>query len=193
MQAHLATEEYLRSLSSSSERPFSYTSIREGIYSESFSMYTGFFNLQAPQSEVQIPHDGSGPGITWAKIDELGEATARLVKRYVDSPNSSEYKNKVVLLGGPKVWSIADTLREAGRAVGREVTLKQVSIEEYVNDPLVVNSLGAHGPGEVPKQWATSFKAVKKRETAVVSLELEKLLGREPEGFEQTVRAMARS
>lgn len=192
MQAHLATENYLKSLTSSAERPFSYTSIREGLYSESFPMYTGFFDLKRPQSEVRIPQDGSGPGIAWAKIDELGEATAQLVRKYVSSPETSKYKNKIVLLSGPKAWSILETLQEAGKAVGKEIKIKQVEVEEYVKEPVVVESLGAHGPGEVPKQWATSFEGVKKGETAVVSTELESLLGRKPEGFGETVRAMAK-
>lgn len=192
MQAHLATENYLKSLTSSPERPFSYTIIREGLYSESFPMYTGFFNLKRPQSEVLIPHDGSGPGIAWAKIDELGEATAQLVRKYVSSPENTEYRNKVVLLSGPKVWSISDTLQEAAKAVGKEVKLKHVDVEEYAKEPIVVESLGAHGPGEVPKQWATAFAAVRRGETAVVSPELETLLGRKPEDFGETVRVMAK-
>ncbi len=195
MQAHLATEKYLTTLSSNeskSEKPLTFTAIREGIYSESFPMYTGFFDFKAPQDEIKIPHDGSGPGIAWAKIDELGEATARLVKNHVDSPETFEYRNRVILLSGPKVWSIADTLKVAGKAVGKEVQIKQVSVEEYANEPIVIEQLGSHGPGEVPRQWATSSEAVGHGETAVVSAELGKLLGREPEDFEETVKAMAR-
>jgi hypothetical protein len=39
--------------------------------------------------------------------------------------------------------------------------------------------------------WATVFEAVGKGEMAVVSVELRRLLGREPEDFERTVRAVA--
>ena len=153
-------------------------------------MYTGFFNLSAPQSEVKIPHDGSAPGIAWAKIDELGEATARLITKYVDSPQTFEFRNRAVLFSGPKAWSIADTLKAAAKVSGKEVSINQVSVEEYVNEPLVIEQLGSHGPGEVPRQWATSFEAVRHGETAVVTTELGKLLGREPESFEQTVRSL---
>ncbi|CAF9929274.1 MAG: hypothetical protein ALECFALPRED_004288 [Alectoria fallacina] len=34
---------------------------------------------------MKIPHDGSGPGIAFAKIDDLGEVTAKLVQEYLDS------------------------------------------------------------------------------------------------------------
>ena len=193
MQAHLATEKYLTTATSpESDKKITFTAIREGIYSESFPMYTGFFNLKEPQRKVKIPHDGSGPGIAWAKIDDLGEATARLIKKYVDSPQTFEYRDRVVLLSGPKAWSIADTLKVAAKAVWKEVSIEQVGVEEYVNEPLVIDQLGSHGPEEVPRQWATSFEAVRHGETAVVSTELGKLLGREPEGFGQTVENLAK-
>ena len=61
-----------------------FTAIREGIYSERFPTYTGFPDLQDLPEELKIPHDGSGPGIAFAKIDDLGEATAKLVIRRDD-------------------------------------------------------------------------------------------------------------
>lgn len=195
MQAHLQTEEYLKSLESKSmeradEKPFTFTAIREGIYSESFPMYTGFPDLKNPPDEVKIPHDGTGPGIAFAKIDDLGEATAKLVKEYLDSPGSFRYKNQIMLLSGPKVWSLAETIKLLADVKGKEMNFKEVSPEEYVAEPRVQQRLGSHGPGEVPKQWATSFDAVKKGECAVTSVELGRLLGREPEALEKTVRKM---
>ena len=80
-----------------------------------------------------------------------------------------------------------------GDAVGQEVRIKKVGIKEYGDDPIVTKMLASHGRGDVPRKWATSFAAVKAGETAVVSGELEKLLGRKPEGFEETVRAMVKT
>lgn len=48
-------------------------------------MYTKFFDLKKAVDEVRILHDGSGPGIAWAKIGELGEASSQLVKEYSDA------------------------------------------------------------------------------------------------------------
>ena len=48
--------------------------------------------------------------------------------------------------------------------------------------------IGSRGPGEVPKQWATAFNAVKNEECAVASIELASLLGRQPEGFEEIMK-----
>lgn len=195
MQAHLKTERYFKSLESeladrSDKKPVTFTVIREGIYSESFPMYTGFPDLQDPPDEVKIPRDGSGPGIAFAKIDDLGEATAKLVKEYLDSPSDFKYQNRVMLLSGTRVWSLANTVKLLGQVKGKDMKVKQVTEEEYVAEPRVQEMLGSHGPGEVPKQWATSFDAVSKGECAVVSVELRRLLGREPEGFEETVKRM---
>ena len=195
MQAHLKTEKYLHLLESESnessdKRPVTFTVIREGIYSESFPMYTGFPDLQDPPDEVKIPHDGSGPGIAFAKIDDLGEATSKLVKEYLDAPGNFKYKNQIMLMSGWRVWSLAETVKLLGKMNRKDMKIKQITKEEYMAEPRVQELLGSHGPGEVPKQWATSFEAVKKGECAVLSVELRQLLGRDPEGFEETVRKM---
>ncbi|KAG7006617.1 hypothetical protein G7Y79_00013g033890 [Physcia stellaris] len=200
MQAHLATEKYLTSMaypkkSDGQERqPFSFTAIREAIYSESFPMYTGFFSLDGNGSEVKIPHDGSAPGIAWAKIDDLGEATASLVSQYHsgDPDVVSRYENKVILLSGPRVWTLAETVALMGQFIDRDLRIKELSAEEYTEEKAVKDVLQSHGPGDVPREWVTSFQAIKEGETAVVSEELERLLGREPEGFDETIRRMVK-
>ena len=195
MQAHLKTEGYLKSpelekIEGVDKKPFTFTAIREGIYSESFAMYTGFPDLENLPDEVKIPHNGSGPGIAFAKIDDLGEATAKLVKEYLDVPRNFRYKNQIMLLSGSRAWSLENVVKLLIKLKGKEIRVDQVSEEDYVAEPRIQNMLGLHGPGEVPRQWATSFDAVKKGECAVTSVELGRLLGREPEGFETTVRAI---
>ena len=172
MQAHLLTERYLLELSKvAGDQPVSFTVIREGIYSESLPMYTGFPALQDlavsknEVFEVQIPHDGSGPGIAWAEINELGEASAKFISARLSAP--SHERNDIVLLSGSKAWTLAETLRMLGQITGKDVRLKQVSIEEYVAQPVVQQNLGSHGPGnQVPKQWATVYEALR-RESAL--------------------------
>jgi hypothetical protein len=74
MQAHLDTEAYL------AKSGLTYTVLREGLYSESYSLYTGFFN-PTRDSEVCVPGDGS---ITWVCIENLGEGTAKLMVKVSD-------------------------------------------------------------------------------------------------------------
>lgn len=151
-------------------------------------MYTGFFDLKDSVGEVQIPHDGQGPGIAWAKLDELGEASARLVFDYVDAKETFPHRNQVLLLSGPKVWSLEETMNLLGDVTGREVKIKKVGMDKYAAVKAVREKMYTAG---MAREWATTFEAVERGESAVVSLELEKLLGRKPEGFETTVRAMA--
>ena len=196
MQAHLLTEQYLLELSKTpGTQLFSFTVIREGIYSESMPMYTGFPSLhdltisKDKVFEVQIPHDGSGLGVAWATIDELGEASAKLISTRLSAP--SPKRNDIVLLSGPKAWTLVETLEMLGRITGNDIRLRQVSIKEYAAQPVVQQNLGSHGPGDqVPKQWATVYEALRRGECSVTSMELGRLLGREPEGFELTVRKM---
>ena len=71
MQAHLDTEKYLK------ESGITYTIIREGIYSESWPLYLGFFDSSEGKDEVLIPHsDGK---IAWVCRDDLGEGTAKII------------------------------------------------------------------------------------------------------------------
>lgn len=190
MQAHIDTENYLAAKSASAN--ITYTVVRQGIYSETFPMYIAFYDVKAPVKEVLIPHDGSHPGVAWAKRDELGEATARLIQTYVDAPQDFPHTNKSVVLSGAKEYSLADTVKVASDAAGLPAVVKTVSLDEYVAQPHVRAALSSHGPGEVTDQWATVYEAIRQGETAVVSPLLEQLLGRKPETFEKTVADIVR-
>jgi hypothetical protein len=194
MRAHLATENYLEEIHTH-DRSFSYTVIREGIYSESFPLYTAFFNpkdpptADDPKDAIAIPHDGSGPGIAWAKQDELGEATARLLLRYVRDPAGFPYQNQKILLSGPKVLSLAETVDILGRVLDRRLRIERVSVPEYLDQPQVKNFVSyGGGSGTLSRSWATVFDGIRRGECAVTTPFLREILGREPEDFETTIR-----
>lgn len=186
MQAHLDTERHLAKLASE-DPSFTYTSIREGLYSESTPIYTAFFNPRSPVDEVLIPHDGSGPGIAWVKKDELGEASARLIARYVrDGRDKFPYVNRKVLLTGNRAWTLAETVRVLGEIAGRpELRIRQVGVDEYARLPQVQAVFKSE---EKARTWATAWEAVRAGETAVVTPELENILGRKPEEFDVTAK-----
>lgn len=71
MQAHIVTEKYLK------ESGLTYTIIREGIYSESYPLYFGYWKPGKSGNEVKVPY-GDG-GIAWVCRDDLGEGTAKLL------------------------------------------------------------------------------------------------------------------
>lgn len=139
MLAHLSTESYLASLHEKDPRGFSYTVIRIGLYSESFPIYTASFDINNPPADgkIRIPHDGSGPGIAWAKRAELGEAVAKLIETYVQDPEKFAFKNKLMVLSGPKEYSLAETAKVFSDVLGREIGIEEVSVDEYANLPQV--------------------------------------------------------
>ncbi|KFY28069.1 hypothetical protein V491_00641 [Pseudogymnoascus sp. VKM F-3775] len=188
MQAHLDTEKYLASLTAQ-DSSFTYTIVRIGLYSESFPLYTAFFDLKNPSDEVKIPHDGSGPGIAWAKQDELGNAMALLIKSYAESRDHFEYVNKTILLSGPRAWSLQETVEALSRMSKKQVQLREVSVEEYAAQPQVQKGL-SYGAGDLAAVWATAFEAIRHGEAAVTTPILAQVLGREPESFEKTITGM---
>ncbi|KAF9063680.1 hypothetical protein BDP27DRAFT_1384873 [Rhodocollybia butyracea] len=177
MQAHLDTEIYLAELAS------------KGLYSEGFPIYTAFFNIKNPSNEIRIPHNGTGPGIAWAKIDELGEASALLLAQFYASPAEFQHKNQKLVLSGPREWSLEETAQALSRVVGKEVSIREVSVEEYIAQPVVESALSINGK-KMAREWATAFDAIRHGATAVVTPFLKDILGREPEDFETTIRGM---
>jgi hypothetical protein len=188
MRAHIDTEEYLQQLSQ--ERPgFGYTVIREGLYTESYPLYTAFLDPENPSSEIKIPHDGSGPGIAWVKREELGEGTSELIRRFVEQPADFEHCNSTVLLSGPKTLTLAETVAALSKLANVEVKIKQVSDDEYAKQPQNAANFTYKGV-DYSRAWVTSFEAFKRGEGSVVSPLLEELLGRKPEEFETTIGAI---
>lgn len=189
MGAHLQTEKFLSEL----DTPLTYTSIREGLYSESFPIYTSWFDLRNPKSEITIPHDGSGPGVAWVKRDELGEASAKLIVDYATSTGGNvaedfPYVNKIVLLTGPRVVSLKETAEVLGRVSGKDVTIRQISVDEYAKLPHEGKHT-YHGV-DLAREWTSAWEAIRRGETAVVTPTLGEILKREPEDYETTIRGL---
>ena len=189
MGAHLETERYLASLQSSNS--LTYTAIREGLYTESFPIYTGWLDPANPPSSnlVTIPHDGLGPGVAWAKREELGEATANMLISYVKNPEGFPYVNQTVLLAGPREVSLGDTVDAIGREIGKPLKIRPISVDEYTQLPAVKGTFVYHGV-DLAGQWTTAWEAMRQGEVAVTSDVLEKWLGREPEAFETTIHSL---
>lgn len=184
MGAHLQTEAYLSSLTDK----ISYTVVREGIYSESYPIYTSWFNPSSQATEITIPHDGAGPGVAWVKRDELGEATARLITSYVKDPAGFKYLNEKVLLTGQKEYSLAETVEVLGRVLGRDLRIREISVDEYVG--LEHWGLHTYHGVDLSREWATAWEGIRRGETAAVTGDIKEILGREPEEYEVTMREL---
>ena len=192
MRPHIDTEKYLDECTRRYPG-FSYTIIREGLYAESYPVYMAFFSLDDEddeEEEIKIPHDGSGPGIAWVKRDELGEGSAEILRRFVSSDRSAfekEFKNRTVLLSGPRALSLNETVEILARKRSRPIRIRQVSGEEFAEQPRVGSSRFVHRGVDYAREWETVFEGIRRGECAVVSPLLGELLGREPEGFEEAI------
>lgn len=188
MQAHLDCEKHLAS-HAEADPGFTYTSIREGLYSESFSLYLGFFDPKAASdgAEVTIPHDGSGPGVSWVQRDELGEASAKLIAMYCGVGQfPQQLVNGKVLLSGTREISLAETLDILGKTVGKSFKIREISVDEYIKLPQVARTFDE----SKARTWATAWEGIRAGEAALVTQNLEELLGRKPEEYEKTIKAM---
>jgi uncharacterized protein YbjT (DUF2867 family) len=149
-------------------------------------MYTSFIDLKNPVDTIKIPHSGSGPGIAWAKIDELGEASAKLVEEYLKKPTNERYRNKIVVLTGPKDYSFNELAKILSRIAGKAILIEEVSPEQHTSNPAVVKVMGQDQG--TATAWTTVFDAVRAGETSTVNGELERLLGRKAEDLETTIK-----
>lgn len=191
MQAHLDTERYLAELAA--EIPsFTYTVIRQGLYTESYGLYLAFLDLNNPLAELKIPHDGKGPGISWVKRDELGEATAHLLADHAKDPTVFPHVNATLLLSGPRDVSIRESVESISRIVGKEIKIRECSVDEWASQDSVKGA-SRYLAGNMAKPWATVYDALRRGEGAVVTDHLRKLIGREPESFAVTIAALAKS
>ncbi|GKT91417.1 nmrA-like family protein [Colletotrichum tofieldiae] len=186
MQAHLDTERYLEACRQKHAN-FGFTIVREGLYPESYPLYTAFFDPKQPQTEIKIPHNGAGPGVAWVKREELAEGTAELISRFAKQPDEFPWRNKTVLLSGSKVLTLSETVKVLGEVAKVPVQIKQVSEDEFAAQPQVSRNFTYHGV-DLSKPWASAFEAFRRGEGAFVSPLLKELLGREPEDFETTIR-----
>ncbi|KAJ5619855.1 hypothetical protein N7510_003839 [Penicillium lagena] len=185
MRAHLDTEKYLEECRQ--EHPgFAYTIVREGLYSESYPLYTAFFDPRNPVDEIKIPHDGSGPGIAWVKREELGEGTAELLRIFAKEPKEFQFRNSTILLSGSRTWTLKETVDILAKIAKKPVRIRQVSDDEFARQPQLPPNFTYRGV-DYSKPWATSFEAFRRGEASVASPLLRELLGREPEDFETTI------
>ncbi|KAH9888351.1 NmrA-like family protein [Cubamyces lactineus] len=171
MQAHIDTERYLK------ESGLTYTILREGIYSESYPLYFGFFNAAEGKDEVIIPY--SDGGIAWVSREDLGEGTAKIMVQ-------GGFENETRLLSGSRTITLKEIADKVSSLLGRSIRLVIGSEDDYVRA-----NVGKHGPRgeeEFLRKWATTYKALERGELDVVDPLLQEVLGRELKPFGETLK-----
>ncbi|OBZ69539.1 Quinone oxidoreductase 2 [Grifola frondosa] len=173
MKAHLDTENYLK------ESGLKYTILREGIYSESYPLYLGFFDPSEGNDEILIPH--SDGGIAWVSREDLGEGTAKIM---VDGG----YENGTFLLSGSRCLTLQKVGEQVATILGRHIRLKVVSEDEYVKRN--VGRPGPRGEEQFLHAWATTYQGLARGELDVVDPLLQRVVGRELKPIEETLKEM---
>ena len=180
MRAHIDTEAYLKEVCDRSAGGMTYTIIREGIYAESYPLYLGFFDegVMAKDRTVVVPSDG-GPGVAWVTKGELGEGTARIVC----AEGGRTFEGETLLLSGSRAYTLAETAGSLSKALGwKEEPLRVEAVGEdaYVEHMFARQArAGANPPmKEFLRQWASTYPAMERGDTAVVDGLLKRLLGR---------------
>jgi len=195
MWAHSDTEKYLREKGEATG--IKYTLIREALYHELFPLFIGLLNVQ---KAVADPENGRECVITEspdvlvasASTADLAEAAGRLIAH-----KGPEYDNRVVLLSGPKAYSIRDIARIVSSTLSLDPPLrfKQLAADEFVEYHLK-NSQAAleimtYPPGSDKRIFlqhiARTGKALANGETEQTTELLAEILGRQPRSLEQSV------
>ncbi|KAI0669453.1 NmrA-like family protein [Trametes maxima] len=172
MRAHIDTERYLRASG------LTHTILREGVYSESFAIYLGFFDPTDGRDAVVIPH-GDG-AIRWTSREDLGEATARIMVQ-------GGYENETRTLVGPRSLTLHDVARQVSSLLGRSVHLTVGTEDDFVRENAAVQ--GDRGGEDALRKWATTYEALGRGELDVPPDPLlQDVLGRKPRAFEDTLR-----
>jgi hypothetical protein len=181
MRAHLRTEAYLMKMAE--EGKMKYTSIREGLYNESWPLYFGYYYDLKDDPRTEVVVAGDGP-VCWTAISDLGLATAMVI---VDP--SEKYQGKILYLSNTESRTLRDIAAVVSRVTGKEVALKVVSPLEHMR--FYSEDMGRDGPAV--EWWVSTYEALQKGDCKIEDGTFSELLatkGVKPKAVEQTIEEM---
>ena len=198
MRAHIDTEAYLKK--TCARAGVKYTIVREGIYSESYPLYLGFFDAGKMVGEgggtgnnkrvVKIA-EGADRGIAWVDRDALGEGTAKLLVN-----EKGEFDDRTVLLSGSRGVSLREVAELINGILGWEgegaLRVEEVGMEAYVDfqTEMKTGNKEDRETREFMELWASTFPAIRKGELDVIDPLLEILLGRELKPMKKSLEVL---
>ncbi|KAH8433828.1 putative NmrA-like family protein [Aspergillus melleus] len=166
-QVHLITENLLK------ESGITYTSIREGVYTDAFPVFINWF----PETRtISLPSDGP---MALTLRSELGEATARLMI-------AGGHENEIVLLTAEEAIRPSEIVDIINKTTGREVKFEIVSGDEYVRKN-GANDLGGKPAAffEMTRSW---WEGIEEGELRTTHPLMKEVLGREPVKASEAIR-----
>ncbi|KAH7343027.1 hypothetical protein BKA65DRAFT_505390 [Rhexocercosporidium sp. MPI-PUGE-AT-0058] len=180
MRAHLRTEEFLRGLQE--REGVKVTVVREGLYNESWPLYLGYFDPKGDErGEVLLAGDGK---ISWTAIRDLGLASALVL-----AEKTGRFEGKTFYLSRREgARSLSEIARLVGQERGREIKVRIVGREEYVESYV---KRGLERPSV--EWWSSTYGALERGECLIDDPTLDELLannGITPTTVESTVKEM---
>ncbi|OZJ04404.1 hypothetical protein BZG36_02397 [Bifiguratus adelaidae] len=166
MQAHLQTEAYLRS-----QNKIKYTIIREGLYTEAYPIWMGFFKMG--DKEVILPGDGP---MTWASREDLGEATAKILA-------DDTFDRDFYYLTNEESFTLEDTAKLIGEILKQDVTFRLVSVDEF-------KQVHVHEP-QYANHWTPVYESLAKGDCDIRDPTLGQVLGRAPRAHKEVLQQLA--
>lgn len=192
MRAHLRTEAYLREVLESSGRGGGalkeVVAIREGLYSESWPLYLGYFSATGADDRTTVKLAGDGK-ICWTAISDLGVASALVLVAPMGAYEG--YRSFYLSTRPATAKSMQEVAALVAEARGKEVNVEVVGREEHVK--YYVQERGLQGPAV--RWWVGTYEALEDGECLVDDPMLEELLAKvevKPTPFEDTLREMVR-
>lgn len=196
-QAHLVTEKLLAQYDLPFEYPsdpgltmhdrsgLRYTSIRMGVYTDAFPLFTTWYPNKKTIYQVT-----DGP-VAWTSRAELGEATAQLMRR---DPRTLSFPNNIALLTASRTYTLTDIVHAISRSTGQDITIKPVSKEDFPR--VMVTEDAQEGRGKKSEAFfrgmLSLLDAVQQGEVKTVDPLMGELLGREPRDALRHVEELVR-
>ncbi|KAI1269360.1 NAD(P)-binding protein [Xylariaceae sp. FL1019] len=183
MRAHLRTEAYLKSVVAKSDTAV--TILREGLYSESWPLYLGYFDVKDAKNERDVVHLAGDGKICWTAIHDLGVASAVVLS------SGDEFAGKTFYLSTKPhtAKSVSEIASLVGEARGKDVSVKIVGRDEHVRYYVEERKM----PKPAVEWWVSSYEALNQGECLVDDNMLDELLSRvglKPIPVEETVKNM---
>ncbi len=153
-----------------------YTIVRASWFNQNFS--ESFFLDAIVAGDVALPQ--AQATVPYVDTDDIADVV-------VETLLDNKHNGQMYELTGPKLWKFEEVVNEIAKATKRKIAFTPVSQEDY-NKFMEENNVPAD------YIWLVNYlftEVLADKENAIVTNDIEKVLGRKPIAFEQFVRETA--
>ncbi len=155
-----------------------YTIVRASWFNQNFS--ESFFLDAIVAGDVALPQ--AQATVPYVDTDDIADV---VVQTLLDN----KHNGQIYELTGPELWKFEEVVKERAQATNRNIKFISITQEEY-NKFMEENNVPAD------YIWLVNYlftEVLANRENAVVTNDIEKVLGRKPKAFEEYVKETAKT